>query len=185
MTALVAADVTVTVQDRWIEGPVKYSRCKIEFGDEALTYPTGGVPLPTYASWGFKRNIDFLTLFDQNDASGYVWKYDLDNHKLLAFTSAGFTPAGDVEDHDHVAGIVGGAEAAGDITAFVPLFDGADAAVTGVTIGHAGSGSDVPWNTSSVQPTFTGTAVAAAALAELDSAVAPAAQVLYAIAKGW
>lgn len=185
MTALAAADVTVTVQDRWIEGPVKYSRCKIEFGDGALTYPSGGVPLPTYPSWGFKRNIEFLTLTDADDDSGYVWKYDQENHKLRAWFTDTITPAGTVEDHAHVAGIVGGAESAGDITAFVPLFDGADAAVTGVTIGHAGSGSDVPWNTSSVEPTFTGTATTAAVLAEIGTSVAPAAQVLYAVAKGW
>ena len=94
MTALVAADVTITVEERNIAHKKRRNRVKIAFGDGALTYPASGVPLPTFASFGMVRNIDYLTVFDENDAVGILWKYDKDNHKLRAWRSAGFTPAG-------------------------------------------------------------------------------------------
>lgn len=85
MVALAASDVTVTVEERTIEGKKRRNRCKIVFGDGALTYPTGGVPLPTYENWGMTRNLDYIILVDPNDDIGYHWKYDLDNHKLQGY----------------------------------------------------------------------------------------------------
>src|SRR3990167_155932 len=85
MTAIVAADVTLTIERRAIEGKPRRNRVKIVFGDSALTYPSGGVPMPGFASWGMKRNLDYLTVFDENDASGVIWKYDTTNNKLRGY----------------------------------------------------------------------------------------------------
>lgn len=85
MTALASTDVTITIERRSIEGKTRRNRVKLAFGDGALTYPSGGVPLPAFASLGMKRNVDFLTIFDENDATGLIWKYDKDNHKLRAY----------------------------------------------------------------------------------------------------
>lgn len=89
MTDLVAADVTITVEKRLIEGKRKRNRCKIEFGDGALTYPSGGVPLPAFASWGMKRDLEYIILTDANDASGILWKYDQANIKLRGYEVGG------------------------------------------------------------------------------------------------
>lgn len=85
MTALVAADVTITVNERQIVGKKRRNRVTIAFGDAALTYPSGGVPLPAFGSWGMTRNLDWLTVFDEDDASGVVWKYDRTNNKLRGY----------------------------------------------------------------------------------------------------
>lgn len=85
MTALASSDVTVTVNERQIVGKKRRARVTVAFGDGALTYPSGGVPLPTFASYGMTRNIDFITFFDENDASGIIWKYDRTNHKLRGY----------------------------------------------------------------------------------------------------
>jgi hypothetical protein len=85
MTDFVAGDVTVTVNDRKLLGKQRRNRVTVAFGDGALNYPAGGIPLPTFASWGMVRNIDFVTFFDENDAAGIVWKYDRTNHKLRGY----------------------------------------------------------------------------------------------------
>jgi hypothetical protein len=85
MPALDADDVTITIEERRIEGKKKKCRIKIEFGNGTLTYPSGGVPMPAFSSLGLKRNLDFLSIIDSDDAQGIVWKYDKDNNKLRAY----------------------------------------------------------------------------------------------------
>ena len=143
MTALVAGDVTVTIERRSIEGKTRRNRCKIAFGDGALTYPAAGVPLPAFASWGMKRNLDFLTIFDENDASGFVWKYDKDNNKLRAWRIL-----------SAAAGVSG--------ATFTVSTTG------NILCNESGSNAEVAMD-----------------LAEATTALAPAAQVLYAEAVGW
>jgi hypothetical protein len=45
--------------------------------------------------------------------------------------------------HGHVAWTVDASETAGDITAFVPIIEGDGTAQAGVTVGHAGGGTDI------------------------------------------
>ena len=85
MTALVAADVTITVNERQIVSKKRRNRVTVAFGDAALTYPSGGVPMPAFGSWGMTRNLDWVTLFDADDASGIIWKYDRTNNKLRGY----------------------------------------------------------------------------------------------------
>lgn len=102
MVDLVAANVTVTVNERTIVGKKRRNRVTVAFGDGALTYPSGGVPMPAAANFGMIRNLDFLTLFDEDDASGIVWKYDRTNNKLRGYrqgvrtgsTAAATSPSG-------------------------------------------------------------------------------------------
>lgn len=142
------------------------------------TYTTGGEAI-TAAALGLSY-VNFLTINQGED--GYVFKWDPTNKKILIYTSAGFTPAGTATftgtplgTHDHTAVVIDATETAGDITAFVPLLDGTGAAVAGTTIGNAGgAGADISVPTSADSAgtpagtvAFTGTAVAAAALAQL------------------
>jgi hypothetical protein len=85
MADIVAANVTITVERKVIAGKRKRNRVKIAFGDSALTYPTGGVPLPAFGQFGMKRFLEYITLTDANDASGITWKFDQENKKLRAF----------------------------------------------------------------------------------------------------
>lgn len=94
MTDLASSDVTVTVLRRWSQGKTRRSSVRITFGDGSLTYPSGGVPLPAFSSFGLKRRLDYLLLSDAGSASGLVWKYDKANHKLTAFEGSGDTVEG-------------------------------------------------------------------------------------------
>lgn len=87
MADIASSDVTITVQRKVVAGKRKRNRVKIAFGNGTLTYPNaaGGVPLPAFGNFGFKRFIEFLSITDENDASGIVWKYDQENHKLRGY----------------------------------------------------------------------------------------------------
>lgn len=85
MADIASTDVTITVQEKRIEGARKRARVKIAFGDGALTYPSGGVPLPAYGQFGMKRFLEYIVLTDSDDATGIVWKFDQENKKLRAF----------------------------------------------------------------------------------------------------
>ena len=85
MAALTAADVTVTVSERQIIGKKKRVLASIAFGDGVDTYPSGGIPLPTFENWGLVRNFDDFIITDSS-GEGLIYKYDKTNHKLLIYT---------------------------------------------------------------------------------------------------
>lgn len=85
MAAIASSDVTITVEERRREDKKHRNRVKIVFGNATLTYPSGGVPLPTFASFGLNRNLDYLVLTDSDDGQGIVWKYDQENKKLRGY----------------------------------------------------------------------------------------------------
>jgi len=94
MAAFASTDVSVTIhaRDRDIgHGSImkNVSLASITFGDGALTYATGGVPLPAKEQFGFQKEIKFLAI-QQPVANGFIYKYDADNHKIKIFTQ-GFT----------------------------------------------------------------------------------------------
>lgn len=83
MAAITASDITPTanmaLQD--IGNLLKMSICKVTFGDGALTYPTGGIPLPAVGQFGF-WSIEFVGV--QRDSGAiYIYIYDKANHKIL------------------------------------------------------------------------------------------------------
>jgi|SRR5712672_38135 len=85
MVALTAANVTVTVEKRVIESQRKRNRVKVVFGDGALTYPTGGVPMPVKGIFGMVRELEALSFYDPASANGFVYKYDRTNNKMLIY----------------------------------------------------------------------------------------------------
>ena len=155
MADLAAANVTITVQKRLRAGKRRRNRCKIEFGDGALTYPAGGIPLPAAKSFAMNGGVlEYLILTDSNDASGLIWKYDQDNKKLRAY----------VQGYDHGTG--------GTVT----LDDYPVTAAAGVT-----SGISVSLTTAA----GAAVARLGGLQELLGGTDAPAAQVLYAEAVGW
>jgi hypothetical protein len=99
MVALTAANVTVTVRERRIQSGLKKRRhaLTLAFGDGALTYPAGGVPMPGFAALGFQRFLDTIDITDAASANGFLYKYDEVNNKLRIYqgdnANAGAAPA--------------------------------------------------------------------------------------------
>lgn len=89
MADIASSDVVYTLQNQAIEGG-GYSKnvLKVAFGDGALTYPSGGIPL-SKPKMGVPNSIRSLKILDQNDASGLVFKYDFENNKIRIYQSAG------------------------------------------------------------------------------------------------
>lgn len=85
MAAIAATDLTYTiVKQRKEESGNKIYNITVAFGDGALTYPTGGVPL-TAAKMGCPNNIISVLLVSPGAANGYVYKYNLANNKILIY----------------------------------------------------------------------------------------------------
>ena len=82
MVDIAASDVTVTVEKELRVEKQRNNRCKVQFGDGALTYPTGGVPMPAFGQFAMRRNLDYLVVTDGGAGQGIHWKYDQTNNKL-------------------------------------------------------------------------------------------------------
>lgn len=98
MADLTSANVVITPQTNGmgnskyrIEGNKRKVVCKVVFGNGALTYPANGVPMPAATSFGMYRNLDTLSILDQSNADGIVWKWDYANKKLRGYYSAATT----------------------------------------------------------------------------------------------
>jgi hypothetical protein len=104
MAAIASSNVTVTVNvgNREIAGGgagKNLTLATVAFGNAALTYPTGGVPLPDKSRFGFHRAIEFAAI--QGPLDGFVYKYDAANHKIKIYTqgfATGATATGACED---------------------------------------------------------------------------------------
>lgn len=199
MSALVAGSVAYALQGKLgkDENGNRVGTIKLTFGDSALTYPTGGVPLSSLSSNGWPNVISAVSVIDAG-SSGYVPRYDYANNKLMLFVSASLTPAGTVAAptftgsalaaHRHSLFVATGATDATGARANAATnslaMNNAAATIAGIgaASGSAGGVVDItagtPAGTNSA-PAFTGTATSAAALAELASSVAPAAMSVY------
>lgn len=89
MADIAAADVTYTLQagTAVTEGDSRNGAVyKVAFGDGALTYPSGGIPI-TKAKVGCPVDIEEAHIMDMDDNTGYVFKYDYENDKLRIWIS--------------------------------------------------------------------------------------------------
>ncbi len=89
MAALSADNVTVTAPRRLQNlfgggSNRKAAKVSLTFGDGALTYPTGGVPVPPISKLGFKKGIDFGAVSEAHGT--YIVKYNETTHKLMLFS---------------------------------------------------------------------------------------------------
>lgn len=89
MADIAATDVTVTILNRRrIEGRNHFN-VQLAFGDGALTYPAGGVPI-TKAKFGCPNIIESLRIYDKG-TSGYEFAYDRANEKIVLIQSPSHT----------------------------------------------------------------------------------------------
>ena len=107
MVAIAASDVTYTINFNAAAGLDGNRRnIKIVFGDGALTYPAGGVPL-TSASMGCPNGIQSFVIEENSAAVTTVWKYDVSGNTLRGY------------DLDDVPAETAGAVAAQELSAVV------------------------------------------------------------------
>jgi hypothetical protein len=129
------------------------------------TYATGGLSFPASLA-----ELEYILVALAAPASGYVFRYDPTTKKLLAYRSAGFTPAGSVSAHAHDLLVKGAATGGIDEPIGVEGTDTlAKDAATDRTI--AGADSATKGGVRSTTSTFTGTAVAAGGLVEVANGV--------------
>lgn len=166
MSNIAATDITLTLlTQRRSEDGRRLNVYTMAFGDGALTYPAGGVPI-TKAKLGCPNIIEQLTVFDKG-TSGYEWSYDRTNEKLVGF----YAPA---QTHTHDLLLKNAAVA-----------DGASARVNaGANLLGANTGGDLTVTGSGANGGIVSTTLAAAALTQL-STVAIALQTLKVEVVGW
>ena len=68
--------------------PRIYNRVALAFGNNTLTYPTGGIPLTT-SKFGLPSTLESLDVVDQGaNAKGFKFEWDSTNNKLLVLIEA-------------------------------------------------------------------------------------------------
>jgi len=105
MANIAAGDVTYTIgKQSLLEDGRRMNKVTLAFGDGALTYPSGGIPI-TIGKLGCPTVVDGFKIMDKG-TSGYSFSYDFANSKLLMFQAPAQTHA-----HDFL--VKGGTAAAG------------------------------------------------------------------------
>ncbi len=74
--------ITLTVQEYWDDGQRIHVAGTLAIGAAALTYPAGGIPVPTPAVPGIGATTK-ASIFRANGLAGYLFQYDRANAKLL------------------------------------------------------------------------------------------------------
>ncbi len=167
MPDLGATDVTYSIQkERSAGNGLIRRRIAITFGDGALTYPAGGVPL-TRADMGAPTEIEEFLFMESDADDGFMYKYDLSAETIRIYQSA-------IHTHDlHLgnADVVDGATTRVNAgTNLLGANTGADILVAGVAAVGAEGGI---------------LQVAAGAMTEVPNAFTAAATTLVAIVEGW
>jgi len=161
---------TITLSGDWLQN---VGSCSQTSGTLTLgTYATGGVSV-------LAKDLGLGSFIGtpQFSADGYVLAYDLSTSKVLAYRSAGFTPAGTISKPTFTV-------TKGAILASSELGLSADAATATVNNNTIASTLALTTNSPVGTPTLTGTAVAAAALVEVANGVDLAAVVVDFVAYG-
>ena len=128
MADISASDVTTTVLNRRrLADEKKMNQCRLVFGDGALTYPTGGIPIEI-GDLGFSTVIESLKVVDEG-GSAYSFKYDQSTKKLLVLPGENHTH----DLHFNDADVVDGAGTRVNVgTDLLGANTGADILVSGV-----------------------------------------------------
>lgn len=90
MADLASTDITVTLVRQNIlrgsPGGLRFNNVKLTFGDGALTYPAGGIPVPAAAKFGMLKRLDGIMIYQNSITTiGYIWTYDVANNKLKGY----------------------------------------------------------------------------------------------------
>jgi len=89
MAYLAASDITVTLPLANIyypSGAPVQSFPTVAYGNGALQYPAGGIPMPAIEKFGMKKEI--TRVFIEQPANGFIYHFDRTNRKLRIFLGA-------------------------------------------------------------------------------------------------
>lgn len=151
MADIAASDVTYTLNRSDNEpGRGLKNDLTLAFGDGALTYGVGGIPLDAGKMGLPVGVIHEFSFTDPASDNGLGYKYDESTNSIRIYNSSGSTPAGSI-----AAGVIA-------VTAGVA----GDAVTNNAGVLESTGGQDLAVNAQ----TFTGTPVAAGALAEFSGA---------------
>jgi hypothetical protein len=108
MAELASTDVTVSLDARDRE-PFGLRNImtfpSIAFGDGALTYPAGGVPMPAIGNFGMKKAVTRMHI--EQPANGNSYHYDKTNNKIRIFTATATEATGAVAAITLYATVIG------------------------------------------------------------------------------
>lgn len=95
MADIAAANVTYTIVQKGTTGndQRKQNLVDVAFGNGALTYPAGGIPL-TKGKLGLPNNLDYLVIVEGDAGNGLVYKYDASAEKIRIY-EGDYAQAGD------------------------------------------------------------------------------------------
>ena len=92
---LLRTDITLSVDERYIEGRKRYIRGTMSFGDGYKSFPYGGLTIPALSAFGFHRSIDEMRLTQQRGSTFAGLIYDSTRNVLIqqddAEDESGFT----------------------------------------------------------------------------------------------
>jgi hypothetical protein len=134
------------------------------------SYPTGGEPIDP-AWFGFRKLLGLEIIGGNPASAGYSFRFDHVNAKLVAYRSAGFTPAGTNGTSSVTGNVSVGGGAAGEPLGITPDSN------AGALTKNAATARTIPIATflgaapTAGAQTFTGTAVVAGAMVEVANAV--------------
>lgn len=164
MSAFVAGSVTYTLKNQRRGGNSRVqNRVQLAFGDGALTYPTGGIPI-TIGNLGCPNVVESMSVVDSG-GSVYSFNYDSVNKKLLMFQGA---------SHVHDITAIGGLTSSEPLLLDASQKFGKNAATNRTIVGSTSA------TTGGVVA-----AIPAAVVSEAASSLAPAAQTLIVEVVGW
>lgn len=96
MANIAAGDVTYTLlRQRTTADSRKANLVRLAFGDGALTYPAGGIPI-TIGKLGCPVEVQSLVVVDKS-TSGYSFSYDRTNSKLVMIQAPAQTHTHDIK----------------------------------------------------------------------------------------
>jgi len=85
MVDMVASDLTYTIKHQKRTYNARNNNVvTVAFGDGALDYPAGGIPL-TKGKMGAPTLLESLNFSDSGNANGFVYKYDQANEKIRIY----------------------------------------------------------------------------------------------------
>ena len=87
MPDIAASDVTYAPQDHNFnrnEGGMNKRVVAVIFGDGALTYPSGGVPI-LRASFGMANQLVDFSWIENGQANGFIYKWDSTDEKIRIY----------------------------------------------------------------------------------------------------
>lgn len=183
MPNLTAANVALTIPRnyRTFAGFLKFNFVKCVFGNAALLYPSGGIPLPAFTTAANKalfglHDVCIAIGIIEPPIDGYLYKIDHADWTIRIFQNGGFTPSCTITFNPHTHDIL----SKKSITQTYPF--GADATphlghadgTADITILGANSATNGGVMATTETASISGSSVAAGPLVEVSTSFVPA-----------